>query len=187
MSRAVPEDDLVDLLSELSTGSDMSPAAVEAFARAHPAQREAILRFAIDWHADEWEADNEDILPFLAPDLSSYQQTVVTDPFEGKSVAELKAAANASNIPLSLLSKLESRSIAVETIPLVLIRHLAFCLGAELSTLLGFLSLKQTLPPAVQFRSDQVPEASPKIGFAEAVRNTAMDAAQRERWLTLAE
>lgn len=182
-----PEDELSDLLAELATTTDMSPEAIDTAIEAYPMHREAILRFAIDWHAHDFAAGDDDVAALAKPDLAAYQTDVVADPFGGKSATQLRAAAAACDIPLSLLSKLESRAIGVETIPLLLIRSLASNLAIEVSKLLGFLSLEPTLPSAADYRSDRPPQTTAKVSFADAVRSTTMAEDQRARWLELSE
>lgn len=187
MSTPSPDHDLTEFLIELSTTTDMSPAAVEAAIEAHPSHRDAILRFAIDWHAHEFAQDDEALEPLPSVDFSAYQQGAVVDPFLGKTAVELKSAAAACDIPLSLLSKLENRAIKVETIPLLLIRSLAVGLATEVSKLLGFLSLHPTLARGAEYRADAPPEAGGQISFADAVRSTTMTEEQRKHWLSLSE
>jgi len=185
MSTPSPDHDLIEFLTELATTTDMSPAAVEAAIETHPSQRNAILRFAFDWHAHEFGQDDEAIEPLPSVDFSAYQRGTAVDPFLGKTPVELKSAAAACDIPLSLLSKLENRAIKVETIPLLLIRLLAVSLATEVSKLLGFLSLGPTLARGAEYRADAPPEAGEQISFADAVRSTTMSDKQRKHWLSL--
>lgn len=181
-------DDLTEFLTELAATTDMSPADIEAAIAAYPQHRDAILRFSIDWHAHEFAVDNEEAPPLPVVDFASYQQDAFVDPFQGKTPAELRSAAAACDIPLSLLSKLENRAIKVETIPLLLVRLLASTLETEVSKLLGFLSLRPTLSAGVQYRADAPPEAAAQVSFGEAVRSTpTMGEVQRKRWLDLSE
>jgi hypothetical protein len=188
MTAPLPDDDLTEFLTELAATTDMSPAEVDAAIAAYPDLRDAILRFSIDWHAHEFTLDNEEAQPLPVVDFTSYQQEAFVDPFQGKTLAELRSAAAACDIPLSLLSKLENRAIKVETIPLLLVRLLASTFGTEVSKLLGFLSLGPTLQAGAEYRADAPPEAAGQISFAQAVRSTpTMGEVQRKRWLDLSE
>lgn len=181
-----PAPDLSELLTELAVSTDMSAEAVAQAIEAHPSCREEILRFAIEWHAS-LESDDVDVSPLPAPDLSVLGLDTIADPFAGKSPAELKAAAAACDIPVSILIKLEQRSIEVGTVPLLLLRRLASLLDTQLNTLLGFLSLDPTLSRSASYRSDTPPEVAPKVTFGSVVLTTQMDDDQRARWLALIE
>ncbi|MER9312236.1 hypothetical protein NKI51_23430 [Mesorhizobium australicum] len=181
-----PAPDLSELLIELAATTDMSAEAVAQAIEAYPAQRDEILRFAIEWHAGV-ESDDSDVPPLPAPDLSAFGFEPIIDPFAGKTSAELNAAAAACDIPISILIKLEQRSIDVGTVPLLLLRSLSAFLGTQLNNLLGFLSLDPTLSTSASYRSDKPPEVAPRVSFASAIRSTKMDEAQRTRWLALIE
>ncbi|MER9567023.1 hypothetical protein [Mesorhizobium sp. M0571] len=181
-----PAPDLSELLTELAATTDVSAEAVAQAVKAYPAHREEILRFAIEWHAGV-ESDDSDVPPLPAPDLSVFGLEPIIDPFAGKTGAELNAAAAACDIPISILIKLEQRSIDVGTIPLLLVRRLSIFLGTQLNSLLGFLSLDPTLSTSASYRSDKSPEVAPRVSFGSVIRSTKMDEGQRARWLALIE
>lgn len=181
-----PAPDLSELLTELAIATDMSAEAVAQAIEAHPSRREEILRFAIEWHAS-LESDDVDVPPLPAPDLSVLGLDTIVGPFAGKSAAELKAAAAACDIPVSILIKLEHRSIDVGTVPLLLLRRLAVFLNTQVNSLLSFLSLDPTLSDSTSYRSDKPPEVAPKVSFGSVVLTTKMDDDQRARWLALIE
>jgi hypothetical protein len=186
ISAELPEE-LFELLSELAVESDLSREAIEELIASYPNYRDHILRFAIDWHSNtELEYDDE-VAPLPAILLPSRSGAAIVDPFAGKTPADLKATARDCDIPLSILSKLEERTIKLETIPLLLIQRLAATLEKPVDVLLGFLELDPTLSSSASYRSDQMPHVGGKIDFATAIRNTPMDDTQRARWLALSE
>lgn len=185
MTRAKPE--LSELLIELAATTDMSPTVIKDAIAAHAEHREEILRFALEWHAGRDDDSGSDVPPLLKPDLSTFGMRTVADPFEGKTYPELHEAAAVCDIPLSILMKLEQRSIDVNTVPLRLLRRLAACLGTGLDSLIAFLSLAPTLSTQASYRSDKPPAVSNQVSFASVVVSTPMDEAQRARWRALTE
>lgn len=181
-----PDANLSDLLTDLAVTTDMSAEAIAQAIEAYPSLREEILRYAIEWYAGT-ESDDADLPPLPAPDLSILGLDTVVDPFAGKSATELKAAAAACDVPVSILIKLEERSIDVGTVPLLLLRRLALFLNTHLNSLLGYLSLDPTLSDSTSYRSDKPPEVAPKVSFGSVVLSTKMDDKQRARWLALIE
>lgn len=179
--------DLSEFLVELAATTDMSPKVIKAAIGANPEHREEILRFALEWHAGCDSEDDSDVPPLPAPDLSAFGIAAAVDPFAGKSNTELKQTAEDCDIPLSILIKLEQRSIDVETIPLLLLRRLAACLATGLDGLIGFLSQSPTLSPHTSYRSEKPPEVAGRVSFGSVVQTTRMDDAQRARWLALIE
>jgi hypothetical protein len=179
--------DLSELLVELAATTDMSAEVIKAAVAANPEHREEILRFALEWHAGRDSEDDSDVPPLPAPDLSAFGIVAVVDPFAGKSSTELRQAAEECDIPVSILIKLEQRSIDVETIPLLLLRRLAACLGTGLDGLIGFLSLSPTLSPQTSYRSEKPPKVPGRVSFGSVVQTTGMDDEQRARWLALIE
>ena len=179
--------DLSELLVELAATTDMSAEIIQEAITANPEHREEILRFALEWHAGRDSEDDLDVPPLPAPDLSVFGMAAAVDPFAGKSGAELHQAAAECDIPVSILIKLEQRSIDVQTIPLLLLRRLAACLGTGLDSLVGFLSLSPTLSAQTSYRSEKLPEVAGRVSFGSVVQSTPMDDEQRARWQALIE
>ena len=179
--------EMSELLLEMSATTDMSAKVIKEAIAANPEYREEILRFALEWHAGRDSEDDLEVPPLPAPDLSAFGIASVTDPFAGRSSTELKQAAANCDIPLSILMKLEQRSIDVQTIPVLLLRRLAACLGIGLGNLISFLDLSPTLSIEASYRSDKPPEVSGRVSFGSVVQSTPMDEAQRARWRALIE
>lgn len=179
--------DLSELLVELAATTDMSAEIIQEAIKANPEHREEILRFALEWHAGRESEDDLDVPALPAPDLSAFGIATAVDPFAGKSGAELHQVALECDIPVSILIKLEERSIDVQTIPMLLLRRLASCLGTGLDGLVGFLSLSPTLSAQTSYRSDKPPEVSGRVSFGSVVQSTPMDDGQRARWRALVE
>lgn len=178
---------LSELLVELAATTDMSAEVIQETIASNPEHREEILRFALEWHAGRDSDVDLDVLPLPAPDLSAFGIATAIDPFAGKTGAELHHAAAECDIPVSILMKLEQRSIDVQTIPLLLLRRLAACLGTGLDSLVGFLSLAPTLSTQTSYRSEKPPEVAGRVSFGSVVQSTPMDDEQRARWRALIE
>ncbi|MGN6683569.1 MAG: hypothetical protein ACTHKD_06110 [Devosia sp.] len=187
MTSTVLPPDVLEYLSDLAIETDLSRDAVAKAIATYPGYRAQILQYAVEWHAAiETDVSDEVLPPLPAVVLPAARQAAV-DPFYGKTAVELKKTASECDIPLSLLSKLEQRTIRAETIPLVLIQRLSSALGAQMAVLLGYLELDPTLAKSANYRSDETPHMTGKIDFATAVRNAPMDEATRQKWLSLSE
>ena len=184
----IPTDpELSELLLEMSATTDMSAMVIREAIAANPEHREEILRFALEWHAGRDGEDDLEPPPLPAPDLSAFGIACLVDPFAGRSSTELKQVAANCDIPLSILMKLEQRSIDVQTIPVLLLRRLAACFEIGLGNLIGFLDLSPTLSTQASYRSEEPPEVSGRVSFGSVVQLTPMDEAQRARWRALIE
>ncbi len=94
--------------------------------------------------------------------------------------------ANSVDITVTLLTKLNKRSLEYLTIPLQLIERLATKLKLELLSLAHYLNSPAVLSNDASYKSNTAPIVHQKENFFDAVRNDQeMTVSMRRMWLTL--
>lgn len=107
---------------------------------------------------------------------------------EGKACGmSIQKLADATELSVVLVRKLDRRLIRFASIPAEAINNLAWAVARSFDEVADYLRGQPTLSASTQYKADKTPELSEPEDFFEAVRNDeTLPEEWRERWLALA-
>lgn len=193
-------DDVLDLM--LAQYGEPSEAALSDFGARFPLHARDLLEFAATWaeqaHLPVPPPLNEQQRMAVASRAASYlgnllhqrdsAQATSTSAVTLASLASqagsgLQAVAQACDLDLPLVSKLNSRRILSETIPQRLSARIAEFLGLPVERVLAAWSGPPRLAASAAFLAKTKPQAGAAESFADAIEASGLERSQKDHWL----